>query len=328
MDKKRHIELLFKQEKGNIQASEQAELNQLHQEEDTLADAKVFQWSKKYSGGFEPDVDAAWSKFQTKMEDTPSEAIVKPLFPNLLRIAAAVAVLVVAYVFIQPFGKSEAVALMNVQTADNEQKSIVLEDGTTVVLNENSSFQYLETFSGSKERKVYLSGEAYFDVARDEQHPFVIESDFTKVQVLGTAFNVRAYSEEDFTEVEVVEGKVRFESKDGAMEEILTKKQRATLHKTGKITRKDKTSNAQAWRSNKLIFIDQSFGNILKDLERTYDVQIDDSQLDILDCKFSLNIDTKEKQLEAILDDWTKTNAIQFKKDNAGKYTVIGGKCF
>ena len=96
MNKKRHIELLLKQEKGNIQASEQAKLDQLHQEEDALADAKIFQWSKQYSGGFEPNVDAAWSKFQTKMENTSSEAIVKPLFSNLLRIVAAVAVLVVA----------------------------------------------------------------------------------------------------------------------------------------------------------------------------------------------------------------------------------------
>ena len=328
MNKKRHIELLLKQEKGNIQASEQAKLDQLHQEEEALADAKIFQWSKQYSGRFEPNVDAAWSKFQTKMENTSSEAIVKPLFSNLLRIAAAVAVLVVAYVFIQPFGKSEAVALINVQTADNEQKTIALEDGTIVILNENSGFQYLETFSDSKERKVYLSGEAYFDVARDEQHPFIIESDFTKVQVLGTAFNVRTYAEEDFTEVEVVEGKVKFEAKDGSMKEILTKEQRVTFHKTGKVTRKDKTSNAQAWHSNKLIFKDQSFGVILKDLERTYDVQMDTSQLNILDCKFSVNIDTKAKTLESILDDWKMTNAIRYNKNNAGQYVIRGGHCY
>ena len=67
---------------------------------------------------------------------------------------------------------------------------------------------------------------------------------------------------------------------------------------------------------------------ILQDLERSYDVQIDASQLNILDCKFSLNIDIKEKQLEAILDDWTMTNAIQFKKNNAGKYIVVGGQCY
>ena len=329
MKKKRHIALLLKKEKGNLKAAEQAKLDQLHLEKEAREEAKVFHWSKQYSGGFEPDIDAAWSRFQTKMEAKPSEAIVKPLFPNLLRIAAAVAVLIVAYIFIQPFGESETVAWMNIQTLDNEQRTVHLEDGTTVVLNENSSFQYLASFSDQDERKVFLSGEAYFEVAKDKEHPFIIESDFTKVVVLGTAFNVRAYPQEDFTEVEVVEGKVKFEAKDGSMVEVLTQQQRATLYtKTGEVNRKDKTSNAQAWHSNKLIFIDQSFRSILQDLERSYDVQIDASQLNILDCKFSLNIDIKEKQLEAILDDWTMTNAIQFKKNNAGKYIVVGGQCY
>ncbi len=91
-------------------------------------------------------------------------------------------------------------------------QQLTLTDGTKVWLNAESTLEYPETFEGKPNREVYLKGEAYFEVTKDTEHPFRVKTDALETLVLGTSFNVRAYSKED-TQVTLVEGSVKVSDK-------------------------------------------------------------------------------------------------------------------
>ena len=90
--------------------------------------------------------------------------------------------------------------------------NLVLADGTSVMINSDSKLSVPDRFEG-KERRVRLEGEALFHVAQDVEHPFIVETDGGDVTVLGTVFNVNAYSGEDYVQTTLVEGRVAFQGK-------------------------------------------------------------------------------------------------------------------
>lgn len=94
-----------------------------------------------------------------------------------------------------------------------EENTVLLADGTTVHLNAGSKLLYPVRFVG-KRRIVTLEGEAYFDVRKDEEHPFVVRTRFGEVTVLGTAFNINAYNDADACYTTLVYGKVNFSTPD------------------------------------------------------------------------------------------------------------------
>ena len=118
-------------------------------------------------------------------------------------VAAAIAVLLVASWWI--FLRERTPDTFAISTQTNESRSITLPDESKVVLNENSTLSY--HYAGDI-RKVVLSGEAFFDVAKDPRHPFVIQSEDVETKVLGTSFNIRAYPDEGKVKVSVKTGRV------------------------------------------------------------------------------------------------------------------------
>ncbi|PWV49593.1 FecR family protein [Chitinophaga sp. S165] len=110
--------------------------------------------------------------------------------------------------------QSKAIATLSpiyrqLEVPKGKKARLVLPDGTLVYLNSATQISYPEKFS-SGPRIVRISGEAYFKVVKDEAHPFIIEMPQTKITVIGTAFNVKAYPADPATTVVVEEGKVRF----------------------------------------------------------------------------------------------------------------------
>ena len=123
--------------------------------------------------------------------------------------------------------------------------SITLSDGTIVYLNSESELRYPVNFVG-RDRRVYLSGEAYFDVVQDEAHPFIVDMGNSSVRVLGTSFDVRAYADEDEVLTTLVQGSVKF----SAGKEFVTLEpgKQAVLGKSGSIeTREVDTYLYTAW---------------------------------------------------------------------------------
>ncbi len=147
-----------------------------------------------------------------------------------------------------------------------------LPDGSTGWLNNGSTIQYPVNFT---KRQVKVSGEVFFDVSKQKGNKFVVQTPTLDITVLGTKFNVSAYSEDDFTEVVLEEGSVKLDGKNGIFSEVLKPDERFVLNantKEGKIS----TVNAKlhsAWKEGKLVFRDEPLSAVLKKMERWYNVQ-------------------------------------------------------
>lgn len=150
---------------------------------------------------------------------------------------------------------------------------VTLEDGTEVWLNAQSQLIYPETFSQT-ERRVRVEGEAYFRVARDEQKPFIVETDGQLVRVLGTEFNVHSYAEDKVVETTLVKGSIAMQPADaGDAQLLLTPGHQAVFDKTAhdiQIHSVD-TDVVTSWREGKFVFENQTLAQLMLTLSRWYD---------------------------------------------------------
>lgn len=155
---------------------------------------------------------------------------------------------------------------------------IVLSDGSTVHLNSGSSLKYPAKFLRSGNRQVYLTGEAFFEVSKDPEHPFIVNSNGMDVKVLGTKFNVSAYPEDTIVNTVLVEGSVRLGSQgfEDGESTLLEPGYKAAWDRTkhSATTEKVETDLYTGWMQGKLVIRKMGFDDILKKLERHYNVQI------------------------------------------------------
>ena len=147
---------------------------------------------------------------------------------------------------------------------------LVLSDGTRIYLNAESSLRFPDVFGD--ERKVYLTGEAYFEVAHNPNKPFFVEAKNLQIQVLGTSFGVRVYKDEDYALTTLEEGQVNIHTATSSV--TLKPGEQAKLHDNEITVNKVNTCSYTAWRNGKYIFINESLGNIMKTLARWYDINI------------------------------------------------------
>lgn len=160
----------------------------------------------------------------------------------------------------------------NIITADHHQ-TIQLADGSTVKMRKGASLHYLEKFEGN-ERQVKLAGEAFFDVHRDEAHPFVIVTDNAAIKVLGTSFLVNTSSGKD--EVIVVTGRVSVASKNNKEKKVeIRAGQRALLQHDEFEQTAVTDSNFIAWNTGLIQFQDTPLEKALEDLSDYYEVPIE-----------------------------------------------------
>lgn len=174
-----------------------------------------------------------------------------------------------------PSGQQTGETLYNtISTPRGGQYHIVLTDGTGVWLNAASSIKFPASFTG-KERRVTITGEAYFEVAKNAAMPFVVSTEKdAEVQVLGTHFNVNAYSDEASMNTTLLEGSVQV--KQGNAMDLLRPGQRAELSKDGKIrlVNDADTEEAVAWKNGNFQFQNDGIGTIMRQICRWYDVKI------------------------------------------------------
>jgi transmembrane sensor len=149
---------------------------------------------------------------------------------------------------------------------------ITLPDGTHVWMNADSKLSFPSKFSG-RERKVSLSGEAYFEVTKSEQ-PFIVATDKQEVRVLGTHFNINSYNDEAATKTTLLEGSVRVSASDGKNASYVLKPGEQAIN-NGRI-RVDKVDleEAVAWKNGNTVFENKTLEDIMRDLSRWYDVSI------------------------------------------------------
>ncbi|AGA79742.1 FecR family protein [Echinicola vietnamensis] len=157
---------------------------------------------------------------------------------------------------------------------------IILPDSTHVTLNAGSSLTYPTSFENMATRKVALIGEGYFNVKKDKAHPFIVNAGKMNVRVLGTQFNLSTYPEDNLIQTALVEGKVSIYGDDEPYRPeaspVLHAGHLAIWDKTSKDLQINETSLDMytAWLSGKIIFKNVPFENIIKKLERHYNVEI------------------------------------------------------
>lgn len=224
-----------------------------------------------------------------------------------------------------------------VSTEKGSKTKLVLEDGTTVWLNAESELKYPSTFKNQDKRVITLTGEAYFDVARNEKQPFEVYAGGYKFKVLGTAFNIKAYPKENKIETTLEHGKVNVEKlvddgtekarqvvslepkqtivlyKNALQEEELKNEQIGQIEedKSGDDNLEDKSaelienedlSTYLAWKDNMMVFQDVAISEMLNDLERRYSINIEVTNKKIKDIKFTgtFTVETPEQAIKIL----------------------------
>ncbi len=193
---------------------------------------------------------------------------------------------------------------------------IILSDGTHVYLNAGSSLKYPVEFIKGKERTVFLNGEAYFDVFSDKSHPFIVNVNDMHVQALGTEFNISSYPEDFVFNTVLVEGSVKIfkenEVDDVQSSVILEPSYKAEWNKEEKIIFVEKvdTKIYTSWLDGKLVFRNTQFKNIIKKLERHYNVSIINKNTELNKQYFDATFDVET--IEQVLNSFNKSYKIQY----------------
>lgn len=172
-----------------------------------------------------------------------------------------------------PQGKASGELLYNTMTTPRGgQFKLTLPDGTRVWLNASSSIRYPAVFNGA-ERKVTMTGEAYFEVAHNKKIPFTVEAGGTAVHVTGTHFNVNAYEDESATKTTLLEGAVSITKGTSAV--LLKPGQQVTADSKG-LTKPDEadTDESVAWKNGLFSFNGADLPSIMRQLARWYDLEV------------------------------------------------------
>jgi transmembrane sensor len=224
----------------------------------------------------------------------------------------------VIYEVDQTTGNEASNAINTITTPRGGQHEIVLADGSKVWLNASSSLRFPVAFSKT-ERTVELSGEAYFEVAKDPSKPFSVNANGTTVAVFGTHFNINAYSDNSFVTATLLEGSVRFK-KAGASVLLVPGQQGSVLNnETGiKVSAAD-MEKVMGWKNGYFVFRDENIVDIMKQVARWYDVDIEFVG-DLSEREFGGTV-SRYKNITELLDNMQLTKTIHYKIE--GKKVLI-----
>lgn len=186
-------------------------------------------------------------------------------------------------------GQMEKIAYNTLEVPRHGEFRLTLSDDTKVWINSESRIKYPINFQGS-ERRVYLEGEAYFEVAKNENMPFVVDLGKAAVRVLGTSFNARAYHDEINIYATLTEGRVQLIS--GKQDLVLYPEEQGCVDlKSGELTKKKvDTSLYTGWKDGRFIFLDQTLEDIMNTLVRWYDIEVFFENQTVRDVVFSGNL--------------------------------------
>jgi transmembrane sensor len=182
-------------------------------------------------------------------------------------------------------------------TSQANKGAFTLPDGSTVILNSSSRLEVPSNF-GKKARGVKLDGEAYFDVAKDSLHPFQILSRMATVRVLGTAFNMKAYSSDNYAEVVLERGLLEISGRNLAEPIVMSPNEKLTIEKTTQLEKVD-ASNYISWIGRTLFIDNMALGDILINIEHRFNVEF--IQIGKVDLSSHLTFVIRDESIESIL---------------------------
>lgn len=202
-------------------------------------------------------------------------------------------------------------------TARGETYRVKLPDGTQVWLNASSSLRYAANFSLHASRNVQLKGEAYFEVARDTEKPFIVHTDGQEVQVLGTHFNISSYTEESAVRTTLLEGSVRIVYQN--KQTTLQPGQQSNLNDTGTLyIRQVDTEPIISWINNEFMFDGDNIDEVMRKLERWYNLKVIYKGIKTEE-KFGGEV-SRFEEVDKVLQLLEKTGGVRFKIEGRTVY--------
>lgn len=194
---------------------------------------------------------------------------------------------------------------------------LTLPDGSTVWLNAGSKMVYSQGF-GVSDRRLAFQGEGYFEVEKNDEMPFLVQTHDVNVTVVGTKFNFRNYPEDEEAVVELLEGKVALENqlKEDAVR-YLSPNEKMVLHKaTGEMDiTSAKVKEATLWTENILLFDEDLLPDIVRELERSYHVQIEIENEDLKQTRFYGQFNQLEQNIYDVLDMLSETGKLKYHEE-------------
>jgi len=201
-------------------------------------------------------------------------------------------------------------AINTLTTAKGETYQVRLPDGSLVWLNAASSLTYTAALTERQQRRVKLSGEAYFEVAKDKAHPFVVESRGQEVEVLGTHFNVNAYNDEPAISTTLLEGSVQVTAGKN-QQKIKPGFQAINNNGSIKIDQAD-IDNVIDWKDGDFYFENADFRSVMRKIARWYDVDIVYEQ-NVPENITSNGVISRNNKLSAVLKSIEKSGQVHFR---------------
>ncbi|MDR0542607.1 MAG: FecR family protein [Dysgonamonadaceae bacterium] len=201
---------------------------------------------------------------------------------------------------------------------NGQEAAFILPDGTSVRLNSGSTLCYANNF-GENNRFVNFSGEAFFDVKRDKNRPFIVHTKHINIEVLGTAFNVYAYDGENLVEMTLLSGSVKASSVKNPEYQVTVKpNEKLTCDvSTGKLTVQEaNTQYETAWLNGEMVFKSEPLSYVLVKVERKYGVHFRyDGNPDLLNDRFSGRIG-KDNNIGDVMKILSNHYSLKYKQEN------------
>lgn len=270
--------------------------------------------------------DAAWDRFQQNVVQAQPLAAVTPLrsrFPRFGVAAAALVLLFLSSIWLlnRP---GAAVPVQIVSHEANGVRELALKDGSELSLKTHAKLVIPDTFIGEERKVELVAGQAYFEIARDTSHPFVVAVRELEVAVLGTEFDVKLDEESGDVRVNVTEGRValRIDQQELVLvagETGFYEAETGNLHKEVLVN-----PNQVAWKTRKLIFQRSRLAEVSRTLTEVYDREIVFENESLLDCTWTVNFEGAS--LEEILLVLTQTMNWEI-SSQTDTITIKGANC-
>lgn len=192
---------------------------------------------------------------------------------------------------------------VTLQTPRGGTYQVQLPDGTEVWLNAATKLIYYPVLSNKGKRIVDLEGEAYFEVAKDKAHPFIVQSKAQVVEVLGTHFNISSYPDDMLSKTTLLEGRIKINHN------MLLPGQQAILKDKNLSIQQADTEHTMAWKNGDFVFKGENFKEMMQKIARWYDVQIE----------YSENVATDQVELAGWISRKSKLSEVLNRIQRAGK---------
>lgn len=275
--------LISKSITGNLNEEERLHLKKwIDESEENAREYKAYQglWNKSKKLVFSDSIDVESSLTKTKNRISFNDK--KRWLVGIRQIAAILILSVTINILYNYITSSESAKTVyqDISTAYGTQTSFILADGTKVWLNSGSHLHFPVSFSNMNERKIELDGEAFFEVAKNKDKPFIVNAKELNVKVTGTSFNVSAYNDAPDIVVALKEGKVSLLRSNSQNNEIvsLVPMEVASYNRIQNklnLRKENYFDKYTAWKEGHIVFFSDQIETVVQKLEKWYDVDIE-----------------------------------------------------